>query len=145
MFAILLGLFGNWIALWDLHSLRELSLGLIIGLCISSVIQYFVCALVSPDFEAGETYDMRAFHDRESPTYLSGLLALIVVALLFNYEAGANIGVENWANQNALVLAMVPPVLISLFFRSTWAQIVGAVLLIGLLAADLGVYYPVLR
>jgi hypothetical protein len=145
MFAVLLLLFGNWITLWDVHALNELSLGVIVGGAVISVIQYFICALVSPDFEDGETYDMRAFHERESRTYLGGMLALMVVSLILNYAAGAKLGIQNWANQNALVLAMAPPVLLAFFVRAAWAQLAGAVLFLGLTVAYLGFYYPVLR
>ena len=145
MFAVLLMLFDNWISLWDFHELKELSLGLVAGGFLMSILQYFICALVSPDFEDGESYDMRVFHERQGASYLIAILAFLVLALGLNYAAGADLAVQNWANQNGLVLAMAPTALFALIVRKAWAQLVAAVIYAGLTAAFLVLYYPVLR
>jgi hypothetical protein len=145
MSANLMMLFGNWIAIWDFHDMKEMSLGVIAGGFLMAVIQYFVCALVSPDFEDGETYDMRAFHARESPTYLGALLVLMVVSLVVNQAAGAELGVQNWSDQNAMVFAMAPPLLLALLVRAAWAQLLAALAFAGLSLSFLVLYYPVLR
>jgi hypothetical protein len=145
MFAILLLLVANWISLWDFHALPQMSLWTIVTGVVLSVMQYFICALVSPDFEDGESYNMRAFHEREGRTYVGAVLAMLVLSLITNYAAGAKLGVQNWADQNSLVIAMAPPALLAFFVRAHWAQLVGPILTAGLLVATLGVYYPVLR
>ena len=73
---MLVGLFMlavNWLSIWDFRTLGNLS-----SLAISSeflfvVLNYFFCALVSPDFEGGETYDLRRFHECEGPDLHSRL------------------------------------------------------------------------
>src|SRR5438045_2063200 len=64
MLAIALTLGANWLSLWDFHTLQDVDLVTIVAGLAFSTVQYFVCALVSPDFEEGETYDMRMFHER---------------------------------------------------------------------------------
>jgi hypothetical protein len=44
MFAVLLILLDNWIALWDFHTLNEITLGVLVGGAVLSVVQYFICA-----------------------------------------------------------------------------------------------------
>lgn len=145
MFGVALMLVANWVTLWDFHELKTMSLAVVIGGIAISIIQYFACALVSPDFEDGETYDMHAFERREGRTYLAALLVLLLVALVINYAAGAGLGVQNWADQNAIVLAMLPPVLLAWLFRGPTVQIVAGLALTGLILAFLALYYPVLR
>jgi len=145
MFAVLIMLLDNWISLWDFHAMKEMKLGVLVGGCVVSVVQYFICALVSPDFEDGETYDMRAFHERERRTYFSALLVFLLVALITNYAAGSNLGIQNWANQNAIVLAMAPAVLLPFFVRAAWAQLLGAAVFAGLCLIFLVIYYPIVQ
>ena len=144
MLDALLLLMGNWISLWDFHRMEALPIAVIGAGLVLSVTQYFLSALVAPDFDEGETYDMKAFHARERPTYLAAFLALLILALAANFAAGAGAGVENWARQNALVLAMFPPVLVPMFVRTGWVQVLCPAILTAELVGFLALYYPVL-
>ena len=86
----------NWISQWDFRTNGALALGTIAAGFLFVVINYFVCALVSPDFEEGETYDMKRFHECESPTYIGATLVLIATSIVENFLAGSELGVSNW-------------------------------------------------
>jgi hypothetical protein len=134
----------NWLSLWDFHTMEKLSLPVIVVGFLMVALQYFVCALIAPDFEDGESYDMRAFHERESPTYLVVFLLLILLALAGNLAAGVGAGIQNWAAQNTLVLGMVVPPLLALTVRRPWAQLAAPLLANGLVVVFAALYYPVL-
>lgn len=135
----------NWIELWDFHQMDAMPLAaLATGMAMVGV-QYFFCALVSPDFEDGESYDMRAFHAREGRTYMVAGLALLLLSFAINAAAGASEGVQNWANQNAPLLVCLPFGLLPLFVRASWAQILSPLVLIADIVFVLVNYYPVLR
>lgn len=140
----LLLLASNWISLWDFHHIETMPLATIAIGFVFVIGQYFICALVAPDFEDGEGYDMKAFHAREGGTYMAAILVVVVVSLIANAAAGAGAGVDNWARQNAVVLAMAATVILPLFVRRRWAQVAGPLALAGLLLAFLPIYYPVL-
>jgi hypothetical protein len=144
MLNALLLLIVNWISLWDFHVLKTMTLPVFLCGFALVGIQYFICALVAPDFEDGDTFDLRAFHARESRTYILAFVALLPLTLALNLAAGAGLGIENWAKQNVLVLAMIPPTVLALFVRARWAQIGGPLVLLGEMAAALVLYYPVI-
>jgi hypothetical protein len=144
MIAAALLLAGNWISLWDFRRFPTISLATIAVGFVFSVLVYCICALVSPDFERGDTLDMRDFHEREGRTYMGFAGVAVVLSIVLNFAAGAAMGVQNWANQNGLVLAMVPCVFAPLFLRWRWVQFGGPLLLSVLMAAYLVLYYPAL-
>ena len=68
---IILG--ANWLSLWDFHEKTTLSLELVVTTFFLVVGQYFMSALIAPDFEGEDGYDMQEFHRRERRTYLGAL------------------------------------------------------------------------
>jgi len=144
MFDALMLLIGNWISLYDFHRMETLPISIIAAGLVFSCAQYFICALVSPDFDDGETFDLHAFHAREGRTYIAAFAVLMGLSLATNAAAGVGAGVENWARQNAIVLAMVPAVLTPLFVRARWAQIGGPLVLAILMILFVPLFYPVL-
>ena len=134
----------NWISLWDFRTDGGLPLGIIATGFLFVIINYFVCALVSPDLDAGETYDMRQFHECEGPTYIAAVLVLIVASILGNFFAGFLLGVSNWGNENNLVIAFLAPSIAALLVKRAWVQVLApAALLVGAIAYAV-LYYPVL-
>lgn len=142
MLNALLLLSGNWLSLWDFRGFDSMPLAMIAVGFMFSVLQYFLCGLVAPDFDHGDG-DLRVFHEREGRAYIGLSLAMMIVALGVNLAAGGA-GVENWANQNAIVLAMLPTAVLPLFVRAQWAQVAGPVVLAGLQIAFMVIYYPAL-
>ncbi|WP_421852247.1 hypothetical protein [Novosphingobium sp.] len=145
MLVALANLMGNWIGGYDLHNVEKLPLPTIaIGLGFS-ILMYFQCALVSPDFEEGESYDMRAFHERESVTYIGVIPILVIAAMAVNYLESLAYSIENAARQNLLVGAMLPPAVVALLVRRPWVQISMPLIILVLLAVNFAVFYPVLE
>jgi hypothetical protein len=135
----------NWLSLWDFHHLDPLPLGVIVPGLVVVGIQYFVCALVSPDFDDGEGYDMRAFHAREGRTYMGAVLVLLLVSLIVNFAAGAAEGMTSEAEQNLPILSMIPFVILPLVVRLRWVQLLSPLVLIATMATFTTLWYPVLK
>ena len=138
-------MFGNWLSLWDFHGRDVMPLGLIVGGFVLVVLEYGVCALVAPELETEADFDLRRFHAREGRTYLFAFLLVMLASLALNAAAGLGLGVGNWANQNWIVLAMIPAVALALVVKATWAQVLAPLIMIALMAAFPVIYYPVLK
>ena len=136
---------ANWISLWDFHEMGTLALSTIAAGAVIVIVQYFVCAFVTPDVRDGEPVDLREFHAREGPVYMSAFLGLAVVALVTNAAAGSGLGIQNWANQNALVLAMAAVIVAALFLRNAVLQVIAPLAVGAASVAFLILYYPVLK
>ncbi|HEX5238743.1 MAG TPA: hypothetical protein VFW39_09805 [Sphingomicrobium sp.] len=134
----------NWISQWDFRTEHSLSLGTIASGFLFVVINYFVCALVSPDFEGGETYDMKHFHACEGPTYIAATLVLILISIVENFLAGVELKSQNWANENNLVITFLVPAALPLLIKAKWMQILAPAVLLAETVAYAVIYYPVL-
>lgn len=145
MVSALVLLLANWIATWDFRQMQEISLTLVLDGFVIAVLQYFICAVVSPDFAEGETHDMKVFHEREGRTYVTMFLALCLLSVISNFAAGAALGIQNWANSNWVVVATILPVLLALLVRARWAQVAAPLAFAILSASFLPIFYPVIR
>jgi hypothetical protein len=144
---MLVGLFMlavNWLSIWDFRSLGNLSLAAISTEFLFVVLNYFYCALVSPDFEGGETYDLKRFHECESPTYILVFLAIVALAIAENFATGAYLGISSVTAENTLVVFQLPLGLLPLFVKRPWAQVGAPALLLTSIIAYAVIYYPVL-
>jgi hypothetical protein len=144
MLVALGNLAANWISLWDFRSEGSLSLSTIAIGFLLTIINYALCALVSPDFEGGESYDLTRFHECEGPTYIGAMLALVIASIAVNFLAGAALGIANWANENYLVTANLIPLALALTVKRAWAQLVAPAALLVIVTAYAVIYYPVL-
>lgn len=142
MLNVLLGLFANWISLWDFHNVAVISLPALLAGLAMAISNYLVCALVSPDFEDCETYDMHAFQAREGRTYLAAYLGLAVVAFAVNYAAAAGVGLTKWASENWIAGTAIPTLLLPMIVRKRWAEFVAGLVFCALNAVAFVVYYP---
>jgi hypothetical protein len=144
MLVALLNRVANWISLWDFRKTSPLDLATIGGGFLLAVLNYFMSALVSPDFEMGENFDMRRFHRLEGQTYIGSILVMVIVAIVTNFLAGVDLDITNFANENALVIFMVPPLILGLAVRRPWAQLAAPLAMLALTIAYYVFYYPVL-
>jgi hypothetical protein len=135
----------NWFSMWDFHSLQTISIWPIAELFFLSVNVYLVCALISPTFERDEDFDLRTFQERQRSAYLPAFASLVVFAPIVNVAAGAGLGVQKWAQENTIVLAMVPAVGIPLFVKRQDVQIIAGLALIALSIVYIALYYPALQ
>lgn len=141
LFALLL-VVGNWLSLWDFHRLANIPEGTIAAGFAFSVLTYFCCALVSPEFRNDEPLDLRAFHRAQGPTYIGAALLTVLVALALNFAAGSGLGIQKWSDENALVIAMVVPTVAALWLRAAWVQIAAPFALSVLMITYIFFYYP---
>jgi hypothetical protein len=137
-------LLANWLALYDFHRYERLSLPTISVGLLFTVIVYLECALVSPDFEDGYSYDMRAFHEQEGATYIGIVLVMAGAALIANILADAALAMQSWGSQNMAVIAMLPPAAIALLVRRPWVQVAMPAIELGIFVGYSIAYYPVL-
>jgi hypothetical protein len=144
MFVALAHLSVNWLSLWDFRSGGSLPLTTIASGFVLVIINYALCALVSPDFEGGETYDMKRFHDCEGPTYIGAMLVLVVTSIMVNVLAGAALDLEKWWNENYLVATFLIPPVLALTIKRQWIQLLAPVALLAGAIAYAVIYYPVL-
>jgi hypothetical protein len=144
MFVALAFLVINWISLWDFHDLATISIWPIATLFVLNINVYLFCALISPEFKSDDDFNLRAFQERQRTAYLWAAASLVVVALFVNVAAGAGLGVQKWAQENGIVLAMIPAVGIPLFVKRQDVQIVAGLALIALSLVYLAVFYPAL-
>jgi hypothetical protein len=135
----------NWVELWDFHQMETMPLSVMATGFLMVSTQYFVSALVAPDFEDGESYDLRAFHAREGRTYIGAVGVLFLLSLAVNFAAGAAAGIANWANQNLPLLAVAPFVAAPLFLKNRFVQVICPLAIIAFGGAILAMYYPVLK
>jgi hypothetical protein len=145
MLVALLNLTANWIGGYDFHRFERLTLSTItIGL-IFTILVYFQCSLVSPDFEEGESYDMKEFHARESVTYMGVSFVVVLAAVIVNFLADFALSIGSMGQQNLLVAAMIPPTVIPIFVRRPWVQLVMPLFLLTLQVTQVVLFYPVLE
>ncbi len=141
MLTALVLLAGNWLSLWDFHAQPVLSLWLIANAFGLVVVQYYICAVLAPDFDDPEDNDLRRFHEREGRTYLLGFLALMLYSLGINLDAG----IQSWGSENLITLFFLPPIVAAIFVRRTWVQVLAPAITLGLGILFPILYYPALR
>ena len=123
---------GNWLSLWDFHGWTTITAAAIaIGFAFN-ILVYLDCALVSPDFKMDGVVNLLEFHERQGSTYIGAILITGIVAVVLNWVVGIGMGVQNWANQNVLVIAMlVPPIAALLMRKNAWVQVLAPIVLAG--------------
>jgi hypothetical protein len=134
----------DWLSTWDYRRFDKLSLVEISSAFLFVVLNYFFCALVSPDFEGGETYDLERFHGTEGRTYILVFLATVTIAIVENFLAGEKLGITKQGAENALVLFQLPLTLLPLFVKRAWVQIAAPAVILMTLVAYGAMFYPVL-
>jgi hypothetical protein len=134
----------DWLSTWDYRTFDKLSLVEIGSGFLFVMLNYFFCALVSPDFEGGETYDLERFHSTEGRTYILVFLATVTIAIVENFLAGEKLGITKQSAENALVLFQLPLGLLPLFVKRAWVQIVAPAVILMTVVAYGTMFYPVL-
>ena len=134
----------DWLSTWDYRTFDKLSLVEISSGFLFAILNYFFCALVSPDFEGGETYDLERFHSTEGRTYILVFVATVTIAIVENFLAGEKLGITKQGVENALVLFQLPLSLLPLFVRREWVQIGAPAVILMTVVAYVAMFYPVL-
>lgn len=134
----------DWLSTWDYRTFDKLSLVEISSGFLFVMLNYFFCALVSPDFEGGETYNLERFHSTEGRTYILVFVATVTIAIVENFLAGEKLGITKQGVENALVLFQLPLSLLPLFVKRPWVQIVAPAVILMTIVAYGAMFYPVL-
>lgn len=66
---------------------------------------------------------MRRFHECEGPTYILVFAAIVAIAMIENFAAGAGLGMSKEGVENALVGFQMPLALLPLFVKRPWVQV----------------------
>lgn len=136
-------LLENWISLFDFRGQQRFDLDSIVLLFVLVIGLYFSCALVSPDFEDEEVYDMQLFHRCEGRTYIGAIAAFLVLCFIANIAATKE-GIGLWGSENKIVIWMIAATLVPLFVRARWVQLACPIILLGLSVAFMVIFYPVI-
>jgi len=134
----------DWLSTWDYRTFDKLSLVEISSGFLFVMLNYFFCALVSPDFEGGETYDLKRFHSTEGRTYILVFVATVTIAIVENFLAGEKLGITKQGVENAFVLFQLPLSLLPLLVKRAWVQIVAPAVILVTIVAYAATFYPVL-
>jgi hypothetical protein len=144
MFVAMFLLAVDWLSTWDYRTFDKLSLVEISSGFLFVMLNYFFCALVSPDFEGGETYDLKRFHSTEGRTYILVFVATVTIAIVENFLAGEKLGITKQGVENAFVLFQLPLSLLPLLVKRAWVQIVAPAVILVTIVAYAATFYPVL-
>ena len=145
MMSTLLFLAANWLSLWDLKEVAAFNLEVIVSNFVLVIGQYFICALVAPDFEGGDGYDLQAFHRLERRVYIGAFIVLMIIGVLVNFLAAIRFGLTSWGEQNLIAAPALAAGLAAYFIDRRWVQVAAPLVVIGLMVAYPIIYYPVLR
>ncbi|RYG33656.1 MAG: hypothetical protein EON93_09245, partial [Burkholderiales bacterium] len=126
MWATFASVVGNWASEWAHHDMEAWPAWSVLLSVTMLVISYLTCYLVTPDIAETGEIDLRAFHARERVSYLSAFLALLVSSQAINFAFGAAAFFDAWLRDSVVTFLAIALVLLSLFVKATWAQIVGA-------------------
>jgi hypothetical protein len=140
MATIFVDLVINWVTFWDAHALKVIDLGAVAVAVAAATSNYFVAALVTPEFERDEDYDLVRFQERQGRTYLVALAVFGLIGLATN-ALGALEGLP-WAAQNGLVPLMFAPLLAAFFIRRPFVQVLAPLAELVLFLWFALLYYP---
>jgi len=88
---------------------------------------------------------MHVFHETQGRTYIAAFVVLIGISIPINYFGGSGLNLQNWAKENAVVIAMLPTAIAPLLWRARWVQIASPIVLLALLVAYMLMFYSELR
>jgi len=126
--------FANWLSLWDIRGMREWDLFSVTTQFAFAVAIYFVCALAAPEAGGEDVIDMEAFYWRNRRVFYSALLICFFLSLVVNAEFLETPNTTLFLKENIAVLPMIVATVLPLATRARWAQWLGGVGMIVLVA-----------
>jgi len=144
MIAGILLVFLNWLSLWDAHGMRVWSLYSIIMQFLFAVAQYFVCALVAPEYPAEGVIDMEALYWRTRIPLYGALIAVSLLAFFANLDL-MQVNPTLFLRQNVLLLVFSLPLGLAMAVRARWAQWVTTISYIANVIVFLTLFETALR
>lgn len=136
MFTIFGGVVGNWAVGWTAREVTDWPNWSVQLKIAMPILQYAVCAFITPDVPHDGPIDLVAFHERERRRYLGVMLVFAVVTQLYNMAAGGAALLSDWLRDSAVTLTFIGAILLGLLVSARWAQWTAA-----LVGAALAVYF----
>jgi hypothetical protein len=118
---------ANWQSQWELRNLAVWPAWSVLLLISTALAQFVYCAFVTPDAPADQDIDLNEFHDRERKRFVGAFLALIVLAIVFNFSFGLTGAYDSWLRDNLLSFAVLVPTLLAIFFGDRRVQLFSAI------------------
>jgi hypothetical protein len=131
----LIAVLANWISFWDMRTIAEWSIGIILLTFVLALVTYIQVALVCPEIPAEGPIDLKAFHTEQSPRYIGAFAVTCVVALFANVVFGAGLNVAEWNEQNLAVVPMLVAALSAIFLRNRIVQLAAPLALMAIWVA----------
>ena len=128
----------NWISLWGLRSLKQISLETMSVAFLVVCGNYFLCSLVSPEIRTKKSCDMHNFHREQGNTYT------LVYFVQSGFVIGLVLGIANPLPENWELLSFMLPGVAALASKRSWVQIgAPAVIVITTVVSTLS-HFPVI-
>jgi len=118
---------GNWAALWPFHQLPSWPAWSVLLMVLVVTSNYLLCYLVTPEIPAEGPIDLVAFHESSRRSYLSAFAALGLISIPGNVIFGVAGQYSDWLRDTLISLPALLFILLPLFLKARWAQILGAI------------------
>lgn len=120
---------ANWQSQWALRELAVWPAWSVLLLIATALAQFVFCAFVTPDVPADADIDLAVFHEQERKRYVGAFLALIAIAIAYNFSFGLAGAYENWLRDNIFTVICIPLTLAAFVFDSRKVQLFVAIVL----------------
>jgi hypothetical protein len=115
--AVLL-VFVNWLAIWDLRSVKSWDLASIAIQFLFAVSVYVICALVGPKTPDDGTIDLEDFFWRQRTYFYGAIIACLLLALLANLDFLKTPNTALFVKENLGTIALLIPAAFGLISRN---------------------------
>jgi len=136
VFAIFAIVIGNWAGGWNERGVTEWPAWSVLFKITVPILQYAVCAFITPAVPDEGPIDLVAFHQRERRRYLGVFLVFGIVVQAYNIAGGGADLIADWLRDSVLTFSAMGAVLLALFVSARWAQWAAA-----LVSAAVALYY----
>ena len=120
---------ANWQSQWALRDLDIWPAWSVLLLISTALAQFVFCAFVTPEVSADEDVNLHEFHERERIRFIGAFLALLAIAILYNFSFGLTGAYDNWLYDNIVSLTMGVLAIAAISFSNRKIQIIIAFVL----------------
>lgn len=117
---------GNWASFWGLRSLTSWPAWAVLLSVATMIVQYVLCAFVTPDTPTEGKIDLGEFHQREHRRYILAAITLFTLALGLNFALGGANYYADWWRDSVFSLTGLALALLAFVIKARWAQVFSA-------------------
>jgi len=125
IFSAMLLVYVNWLAMWELHVIKNWDVLSITALMLFTLSVAFVCMVAAPKTWPEKSVDLEQFYWRQHKVFYSSWLICVLLAILTNFLLLDSPTGSKLLQENLLNLIMLPPILLALLVSARWAQWFG--------------------